>query len=92
MFWRLTPRELEALLDAIGERREQENEAENLRAGLVAAMIYNVHRRRGAKPKEPRDFFRPAKAGDEIVSTEQMRSALDAWADRTNRRAERRRR
>lgn len=78
VFWRSTPAETMALLEAIRERRETEQRAENMRAGLIAAAVYNNNprRKRGAKPVRPSDFF---KAPPKIVSPEEMEAALDQW-------------
>lgn len=82
LYWRLTPAETRALLRRIYRRREREAEAALLRAGLVAAAIYNVHRKRGKPPIMPRDFL-PEEP--KVVTPRQALMLFRAWAERHNR-------
>jgi hypothetical protein len=43
------------------ERHEEVERRADLRAGLLASLLYNPHRRKGARPMGPADFF-PARA------------------------------
>lgn len=45
------------LLFALIERREEVEYREDLRTGLVSALLYNPHRKKGAKAMKPSDFF-----------------------------------
>ncbi len=76
LFWELTVREIEVVLN----RREEEERRENLRAGLIAAAIYNVHRKRGTPAFHPRDFIRERPRPQDYMSKEQARAFLDGWA------------
>lgn len=73
--------ELVALLDAKAKRWRAEQAAANQRAGLITAAIYNVHRKKGKRPLQAKDFF---KAPPKIVSPEEMEAALDSWLERHN--------
>ena len=85
MFWDSTPLEMGALLDALRERREGEAKAAVLRAGVVAAAIYNVNRKKGAPMVKPRDFLAEA---PKALPPAALERAFDAWARDTNRRIE----
>lgn len=61
LFWRSTPYETRALIDALIEREQATHNAENIRAGLITSAIYNVNRKKGAKAFKPKDFFREPK-------------------------------
>lgn len=65
------------------ERLETEQENANLRAGLIAATVANVHRRRGARSLKPSDFFR---SREDVMTVEEAVRFLDRWADVQNRR------
>lgn len=53
LYWRLTLEEVSAVL----KQRQTEEQRADLRAGLVAATVANVHRRKGQRAIQPRDFF-----------------------------------
>jgi hypothetical protein len=76
VFWRSTPAEVGALLEAIAERDAARERAANLRAGLVAAAVYNVHRRKGAQPIRPEDFLREE---PKVLTPEEMEQMMDGW-------------
>lgn len=61
LFWRSTPCEVRALIDALIDREQAVNNADNIRAGLITSAVYNVHRKKGAKSLKPKDFFREQK-------------------------------
>lgn len=61
LFWRSTPYETRALIDALIERELAVHDAENVRAGLITSAIYNVNRKKGTKTFKPKDFFREPK-------------------------------
>ena len=77
MFWDLTLREVEAVLKrCIGHARDA-----NLRAGLVAATIYNVNRRKGTRMLKPSDFLtQPVRH----MSVGEARTFMDQWAEGQN--------
>lgn len=80
VFWRSSPQELEALFRA---RREKDREA-YLRAGLVAATIVNVNRRRGARLVQPSDFIVEPPRPEDYMGVEEAVAMMDAWANSTN--------
>jgi hypothetical protein len=73
------------LRHAIDERAGIFENAADMRAGLVAAMIVNSnpYRKRGARTVQPRDFFRPAPKKAQTV--EDMAAVLKAFAAQQNR-------
>ena len=77
MYWGLTRREVAAVLKRVSEQ----NQAADLRAGLIAATITNVHRRKGAALVHPRDFIRGAKR---YMTVEEAQTHMDRWAKRIN--------
>lgn len=80
LFWTLTAREVEAVLD----RHAELERAANYRAGLVAATVVNVNLKKGAKPVQPRDFFDEGRDEEDFMSVEQASAALDLWAAQHN--------
>ncbi len=56
-FWPLSPRTFCEILDELSERREAENAREDYRTGLLASLLYNPNRRKGAKALDAEDFF-----------------------------------
>ena len=83
LYWQCTPPERQALLEALAQREERRERSATLRAGLVAAAVYNVHRKKGAKAIKPQDFVRQEKK-TEIVSPEEFARRMSAWADSHN--------
>lgn len=80
LFWTLTPREVEEIL----KRRGEEERSRNLRAGLVAATIINVHKKKGAPLTKPADFLRSRPQPGDYMDLKQSVRALDAWAAASN--------
>jgi hypothetical protein len=66
----------------VGFRRD-EAKAATLRAGLVAAAIYNVNRRKGAKPVKASDFV---KEPPKPITADEMAAVFKSWAQSHNRR------
>lgn len=77
MFWQLTQREVAAVLKRVSER----SRAADLRAGLIAATITNVHRRKGAALVHPSDFVRGPKR---YMTVEEAETHMDRWAKSIN--------
>lgn len=67
-FWRLTWAEIEALEAADAAQLREQREM----AALSASTLINIHRKRGAKPMAPLDFWGESKADepkpDEIMA------------------------
>lgn len=80
LFWELTPREVEEVL----KRQAEEERAEYLRAGLVAATIVNVNRKKGAPMVKPGDFIRVRARPEDYMDIKSTVNALDAWAAEMN--------
>lgn len=84
LFWGLTATETRALLEALMRREGEREKSALLRAGLVASAVYNVNRKKGARPLQPKDFVRePVKH----LTPEQMERVLSRWASQANGRA-----
>jgi len=73
MFWDLTIHEVGAVFDRNADRER----AANLRAGLVAATIANVHRKKGAPMMKPSDFLRQPIVR---MSPKEAAQFMDTWA------------
>lgn len=58
LFWRLTPHETRKLINALAERYRVNQHNANYRAGLIAAILRNIHSKKGAPTVSPMDFFR----------------------------------
>ena len=80
LIWNLTLREAEAVVD----RHMEIDRAATLRAGLVAAAVYNVHRRRGDAIWSATDFVRQPLREEDFMSVEASKSMLDRWAKGVN--------
>lgn len=79
----MTPAETNALLREVYEAESRRERAATLRAGLVAAAVYNVHRKKGTPMMRPQDFVRePVK----IVKPGDLARALTSFAEAHNRR------
>lgn len=59
MLYELTPVELHVMIAGEVEKRKQEDKAKNIRAGIIAAAIYEVNRnpKKRKKPYTWEDFF-----------------------------------
>lgn len=73
MFWDLTIPELEAVV----QRKIESDRAAILRAGLIAATILNVHRKKGTALIQAHDFL-PEQ--HEYLSVEEAKEVMDRWA------------
>lgn len=80
LFWELTPREIEEVL----RRRAEEDKAQLLRFGLIAATIVNVHRSKGAALVQPSDFIREKPKPEDYMDPETAQAFLDRWARTQN--------
>jgi hypothetical protein len=84
-FWDLTFEEFEALWKAY----EAQQDLENYRAGIIAALLYNIHRGKNQKPLGWEDFFggrRRSGKQKQGMTHQQMIAAMDAWAKAVTRR------
>ncbi len=63
---------------------QQERQA-NLRAGLIAAVIVNSHRKKGARLLQPEDFV---KGPRRHMSIEEATRHMDSWAHGINKAVE----
>lgn len=61
----------------MAEQRVEEERALRLDAGLIAAAIYNVHRKKGVRMLQAADFV---SMPDDYMSIEAARAYLDGWA------------
>ena len=77
VYWSLTVREVKAVLKSIAEQNKQAD----LRAGLVAATIANVHRRKGSRLVQPQDFLRQPKR---FMELDEAVRHMDRWARSVN--------
>lgn len=74
LFWELTIDEVSEVL----KRRTESERALTLRAGLIAATIINVNRKKGAPLVQPHDFLPET---EEYMSPEEARAFMDRWAE-----------
>ena len=79
LFWSLTSVEIEAFL----EEKAKQIRAEDLRAGLVAATLENIHRKKGARAVRPSDFIRDTSPRS-YMSPEEGAKFMDQWAAAQN--------
>jgi hypothetical protein len=89
VYWRSTPTEAGALLDELVDLEARRERNAMLRAGLVAAAVYNVHRKAGSRAFRAEDFVRKEREEAQEVTPAQMRAWLLSWAERQNRRLRR---
>jgi len=83
--WSLTFEEFEALWSAY----EAQQDLENYRAGIIASLLYNIHRGKNQKPLGWEDFFggrRRSGKQKQGMTHQQMIAAMDAWAAAVTRR------
>ncbi len=73
LIWDLAIPEIEAVV----QLKVEDDRAAALRAGLIAATILNVNRRKGTRVIQPTDFVRMP---DDYLSPEQAVAVMDAWA------------
>lgn len=76
LYWHLTPADTRVLIEELGERRKADQDAANLRAGVVAATIANIWRKKGSRAIRPQDFFRRRKP----MSAGNFRTMMLTWA------------
>lgn len=83
VFWSMTPRQFGHLVD----RHKQRQRAEDRRAGVVAAMIYNAHRnpKKDAKGWTWLDVFPEHRPPKVVQTDDQMFEAMKLWTAATNR-------
>jgi hypothetical protein len=91
LYWRLTPVETGALLDEIVALESRRERSRDLRAGLVAASIYNTTPRKPGSPNarkvyQPEDFVGREHTEPTIVPRGEMIRQLVMFADQHNKR------
>lgn len=59
------------------KQKAEQDRAATLRAGLIAATILNVNRRKGTPLVQPQDFLAE---NDEWLTPEQAAEFMDKWA------------
>jgi hypothetical protein len=74
-FWDLTPRELDSLWRAHGQKER----VWNYRFGLLASLKFNSSKKKTAKAMEPLDWFGD-KRERKPQTTDEARAAIMAWA------------
>lgn len=79
LFWDSTLQEVRAVL----RHRAQLTRAANLRAGLVAAVLVNLHRKKGAARVRAEDFLTPDVEEDRLEPAEAV-SFMDRWMTQQN--------
>lgn len=85
VFWASTPSEVRVLLDAYATVEQRRQRADYQRAGLIAAAVYNVHRKKGTPKLNPMDFWDfGGRAKNDTPDA--LRGAMLAWARAENRR------
>lgn len=80
LFWGLDLHELRKLLERLRLVRREAY----LRAGLVAATIVNVHRRRGAGLVHPQDFLRERPRPQDYMDPAAAVQFMNRWAQQHN--------
>lgn len=75
-FWASTPKRVDAFLVAA---EDNERRLDN-RAGVIAAAIVNVNRKKGTRALKPEDFFKRAEAPKRYMSDGELRSAFLGFA------------
>jgi hypothetical protein len=79
-FWQSSPEEVEAVLD----RKYETERAAYLRAGLIAATIVNVNRKKGARLTRASDFIREPRKAEDYMSVEEAATYMDTWVSSVN--------
>lgn len=80
LFWDLTLREVEAVVDRYLEMEKQRH----MRAALITSAIYNVNRKPGTPAFKPQDFIREPLREEDFMSVEESRAMLNRWAASVN--------
>lgn len=86
MFWAMTPRQFNYLVERYRERLRREDR----RAGEIIAILFNINRDSKAMPDgiEWQDVFPEWKEKPKHQTEEQMLATLKLWAIATNRMGE----
>ena len=80
LFWELTIEEVNEVL----KRENEKEKSAYLRAGLIAATIVNVHRRKGARMVKPSDFIRERPKDEDYMDVATAKKVLGRWAKSVN--------
>lgn len=79
-FWHLTPRELQDFFEV---RNEQQHH-EDIRFGLIASVIVNVNRSKGAAMVRPEQFFVQRRREEDFMSVDEAKLIGRQWAAAQN--------
>lgn len=75
VFWDLTMEEFTALW----ERHEARETLANYRAGLIASLLFNVHRGPKQRPVSWREFFPEGRQQPRRLTQAEVVARMDAW-------------
>lgn len=78
LFWRSSIPEIDEVL----ERKAEHEKLAWERAGMITAAIYNVNRKKGARPLKASDFYTERKTA--LLEPEDALEAMDSWAKAHN--------
>jgi hypothetical protein len=73
-----------AEVNEVLKRKHESERAAYLRAGLIAATIINVNRRKGAKMVKPSDFIRERPRDEDYMDATTAKKVMTQWAKQTN--------
>lgn len=79
VYWRLTYEEVGAVL----KQRQEEAKRADLRAGVIAATVANVHRSKGQRAFQPQDFLMVSRERQYMTPQEGART-MQRWAKSVN--------
>lgn len=71
-------------VDAVLTRCQELERAKYLRAGLIAATIVNVNKKRGSPLTKPSDFIKEAPRPEDFMGLEEAQQFMDNWAAAQN--------
>ncbi|GIU78803.1 MAG: hypothetical protein KatS3mg005_2041 [Bryobacteraceae bacterium] len=75
VFWDLTLEEFVALW----ERHEARETLANYRAGVIASLLFNVHRGPKQRPVSWREFFPDGRQAQRRLTPAEVVARMDAW-------------
>ena len=77
LYWDSTREEVDAIFAMKLQYDKAQNKAANLRAGLVAATLINIHRKKGTPAVKPMDFVVQKR---QYMSPKEAVVFMDQWA------------